>query len=150
VTIQAQIMDLLAEIKEKTSTAIILITHDLGVVASMADRVAVMYAGKVVETGTCEDIFYRNAHPYTQALLKSLPSVDMNKTQRLVSIPGTPPDLLNPPKGCGFGARCTHCMKICHEEQPPVFKVGEGHEAACWLLHPDCPSAAERGEPDEQ
>jgi oligopeptide transport system ATP-binding protein len=116
----------------------------------MADRVAVMYAGKVVETGTCEDIFYRNAHPYTQALLKSLPSVDMNKTQRLVSIPGTPPDLLNPPKGCGFGARCTHCMKICHEEQPPVFKVGEGHEAACWLLHPDCPSAAERGEPDEQ
>ena len=150
VTIQAQIMDLLAEIKEKTSTAIILITHDLGVVASMADRVAVMYAGKVVETGTCEDIFYRNAHPYTQALLKSLPSVDMNKTQRLVSIPGTPPDLLNPPKGCGFGARCTHCMKICHDEQPPVFKVGEGHEAACWLLHPDCPSAAERGEPDEQ
>ena len=150
VTIQAQIMDLLAEIKEKTSTAIILITHDLGVVASMADRVAVMYAGKVVETGTCEDIFYRNAHPYTQALLKSLPSVDMNKTQRLVSIPGTPPDLLNPPKGCGFGARCTHCMKICHEEQPPVFKVGEGHEAACWLLHPDCPSVAERGEPDEQ
>ena len=128
----------------------ILITHDLGVVASMADRVAVMYAGKVVETGTCEDIFYRNAHPYTQALLKSLPSVDMNKTQRLVSIPGTPPDLLNPPKGCGFGARCTHCMKICHDEQPPVFKVGEGHEAACWLLHPDCPSAAERGEPDEQ
>jgi len=116
----------------------------------MADRVAVMYAGKVVETGTCEDIFYRNAHPYTQALLKSLPSVDMNKTQRLVSIPGTPPDLLNPPKGCGFGARCTHCMKICHEEQPPVFKVGEGHEAACWLLHPDCPSVAERGEPDEQ
>ena len=150
VTIQAQIMDLLAEIKEKTSTAIILITHDLGVVASMADRVAVMYAGKVVETGTCEDIFYRNAHPYTQALLKSLPSVDMNKTQRLVSIPGTRPVLLNPPKGCGFGARCTHCMKICHEEQPPVFKVGEGHEAACWLLHPDCPSAAERGEPDEQ
>ena len=150
VTIQAQIMDLLAEIKEKTNTAIILITHDLGVVASMADRVAVMYAGKVVETGTCEDIFYRNAHPYTQALLKSLPSVDMTKAQRLVSIPGTPPDLLNPPKGCGFGARCTHCMKICHDEQPPVFKVGEGHEAACWLLHPDCPSAAERGEPDEQ
>ena len=150
VTIQAQILDLLKELKDKINSSIMLITHDLGVVASMADRVAVMYAGKVVETGTCEDIFYRNAHPYTQALLKSLPSVDMNKTQRLVSIPGTPPDLLNPPKGCGFGARCTHCMKICHEEQPPVFKVGEGHEAACWLLHPDCPSAAERGEPDEQ
>ena len=150
VTIQAQILDILKVAQRETGAAVVLITHDLGVVASMADRVAVMYAGKVVETGTCEDIFYRNAHPYTQALLKSLPSVDMNKTQRLVSIPGTPPDLLNPPKGCGFGARCTHCMKICHEEQPPVFKVGEGHEAACWLLHPDCPSAAERGEPDEQ
>ena len=150
VTIQAQILEVLEKAKDITGASVVLITHDLGVVASMADRVAVMYAGKVVETGTCEDIFYRNAHPYTQALLKSLPSVDMNKTQRLVSIPGTPPDLLNPPKGCGFGARCTHCMKICHEEQPPVFKVGEGHEAACWLLHPDCPSAAERGEPDEQ
>ena len=149
VTIQAQIMDLLAEIKEETNTAIILITHDLGVVASMADRVAVMYAGKVVETGTVQDIFYNSTHPYTQALLKSLPSVDMTKEERLVSIPGTPPDLIKPPKGCGFGARCTHCMKICHEEQPPVFQVGEGHEASCWLLHPDCPSAAERGEPNE-
>lgn len=149
VTIQAQIMDLLAEIKEETNTSIILITHDLGVVASMADRVAVMYAGKVVETGTVEDIFYRSSHPYTQALLKSLPSVDMTKAERLVSIPGTPPDLIKPPKGCGFGARCTHCMKICHEEQPPVFQVGDGHEASCWLLHPDCPSAAERGEPNE-
>ncbi len=149
VTIQAQIMDLLAEIKEETNTAIILITHDLGVVASMADRVAVMYAGKVVETGTVEDIFYRSTHPYTQALLKSLPSVDMTKEERLVSIPGTPPDLIRPPKGCGFGARCTHCMKICKQEQPPVFQVGDGHEASCWLLHPDCPSAAERGEPNE-
>lgn len=149
VTIQAQIMDLLAEIKEKTNTAIILITHDLGVVASMADRVAVMYAGKVVETGTCEDIFYRSSHPYTQALLKSLPSVEMSKDERLVSIPGTPPDLIRPPKGCGFAARCTHCMKICREAQPDVFKMGEGHEASCWLLHPDCPSAAERGEPNE-
>ena len=149
VTIQAQIKDLLAEIKEETNTSIILITHDLGVVASMADRVAVMYAGKVVETGTVEDIFYRSSHPYTQALLKSLPSVDMTKAERLVSIPGTPPDLIKPPKGCGFGARCTHCMKICNEEQPPVFQVGDGHEASCWLLHPDCPSAAERGEPNE-
>ena len=113
VTIQAQIMDLLAEIKEETSTAIILITHDLGVVASMADRVAVMYAGKIVEMGTCEDIFYRNAHPYTQALLKSLPSVDADKKDKLVSIPGTPPDLLAPPKGCAFAARCSHCMKLC-------------------------------------
>ena len=146
VTIQAQIMDLLAEIKEETNTAIILITHDLGVVAGMADRVAVMYAGKIVETGSVEDIFYRNKHPYTQALLKSLPSVDADKKERLVSIAGTPPDLLAPPKGCAFGARCTHCMKICQEEQPPEFTVGEGHVASCWLLHPDCPSAEERGE----
>ena len=146
VTIQAQIMDLLAEIKHDTNTAIILITHDLGVVAGMADRVAVVYAGKIVETGTVEDIFYRNSHPYTQALLKSLPTVDADKKERLVSIAGTPPDLLNPPKGCGFGARCKHCMKICQEEQPPEFTVSEGHTASCWLLHPDCPSAEERGE----
>ena len=146
VTIQAQIMDLLAEIKEETNTAIILITHDLGVVAGMADRVAVMYAGKIVETGAVEDIFYHNAHPYTQALLKSLPTVDSDRTERLVSIAGTPPDLLNPPKGCAFAARCKHCMKICQEEQPPEFTVGEGHVASCWLLHPDCPSAEERGE----
>lgn len=146
VTIQAQIMDLLKEIKEETDTAIILITHDLGVVAGMADRVAVMYAGKIVETGTVEDIFYRNSHPYTQALLKSLPTVESEKKDRLVSIPGTPPDLLAPPKGCAFGARCKHCMKICQEEQPPEFTLGEGHTASCWLLHPDCPSAEERGE----
>ena len=148
VTIQAQIMDLLADIKRDTSTAIILITHDLGVVAGMADRVAVMYAGKIVETGTVEDVFYRNAHPYTQALLKSLPTIDSDKKDRLVSIAGTPPDLLNPPTGCGFAARCKHCMHICKEEQPPEFTVGEGHTASCWLLHPDCPSAEERGEKD--
>ena len=148
VTIQAQIMDLLAEIKEETNTAIILITHDLGVVAGMADRVAVMYAGKIVETGTVQDVFYRNAHPYPQALLKSLPTIDSDKKDRLVSIAGTPPDLLNPPKGCGFAARCKHCMHICKEEQPPEFTVGENHTASCWLLHPDCPSAEERGEKD--
>lgn len=150
VTIQAQIMDLLAEIKQDTNTAIILITHDLGVVASMADRVAVMYAGKIVETGTSEDIFYRNAHPYTQALLKSLPTVDADKKDRLVSIAGSPPDLLDPPKGCAFAARCKHCMHICREEQPPQFTVGEGHTAACWQLHEDCPSGAERGDKDAE
>lgn len=146
VTIQAQIMELLIELKEKINTAIILITHDLGVVAGAADRVAVMYAGKVVETGTCEDIFYRGKHPYTLALLKSLPSPDTTKAEKLMSIPGTPPDLLSPPKGCGFAARCHHCMKICQEEQPPEFTLGEGHVASCWLLHPDCPSPEERGE----
>lgn len=138
VTIQAQIMDLLQEIKEKTNTAIILITHDLGVVASMADRVAVMYAGKVVETGTAKDIFYNPSHPYTRALLKSLPTTEMDRSVRLVSIPGTPPDLLNPPIGCGFANRCDNCMKICHEELPPQFEVNENHTSSCWLLHKDC------------
>ena len=145
VTIQAQIMDLLVELKEKIETAIILITHDLGVVAGIADRVAVMYAGKVVETGTVRDIFYRNAHPYTKALLKSLPSPETTKDEALTAIPGTPPDLLNPPVGCGFAARCEHCMQICKEELPPELPLGEGHTACCWLLHPDCPSAEERG-----
>ena len=145
VTIQAQIMELLAELKEKINTAIILITHDLGVVAGIADRVAVMYAGKVVETGTTEEIFYENKHPYTEALLRSLPSADQGKREPLMSIPGTPPDLLCPPKGCGFAARCRHCMQICKEEQPPEFELSTGHKASCWLLHPDCPSAEERG-----
>lgn len=148
VTIQAQIMELLADIKNEIHTAIILITHDLGVVAGSADRVAVMYAGKIVETGSTRDIFYHSAHPYTQALIGSLPSVDVTKQQRLVSIPGTPPDLLVPPKGCGFAARCKYCMRVCQEEYPPEFTVGEGHTANCWLLHPDCPCAKERGMTD--
>jgi oligopeptide transport system ATP-binding protein len=146
VTIQAQIMDLLEEIREKTNTAIILITHDLGVVASAADRVAVMYAGKIVELGTAEDIFYRPAHPYTKALLKSLPTTDMDRSVRLVSIPGTPPDLLNPPVGCGFASRCNNCMKICKQELPPLFEVGQKHNSACWLHHEDCPGAQSGGE----
>lgn len=139
VTIQAQIMDLLQEIRKDMNTAIILITHDLGVVASIADRIAVMYAGKVVESGTSKDIFYNPSHPYTEALLNSLPKHDSNKEDQLTSIPGTPPDLLNPPVGCPFAARCEKCMKICQTKQPPVFKVNEGHESACWLLHKDCP-----------
>lgn len=143
VTIQAQIIDLLSDVRKEFDTAIILITHDLGVVASLADRIAVMYAGKVVETGTGKDIFYNPSHPYTKALLSSLPKHDTNKEDTLTSIPGTPPDLLNPPKGCGFASRCTKCMKICKEKQPPVFKVGEGHESSCWLLHKDCPTEKE-------
>ena len=113
VTIQAQIMQLMAKVREETGTAIILITHDLGVVANLADRVAVMYAGKIVETGTAEDIFYRPKHPYTQALLKSLPTVETSREEKLVSIAGTPPDLFMPPKGCEFASRCEHCMKVC-------------------------------------
>lgn len=146
VTIQAQIMDLLEEIKEKTNTAIILITHDLGVVASMSDRVAVMYAGKIVEIGTAEDIFYRPSHPYTSALLKSLPTTEMDRSIRLVSIGGTPPDLLNPPLGCPFASRCTHAMQICQTELPPHFDVDKNHQSACWLLHEDCPSKTVGGE----
>lgn len=140
VTIQAQIIDLLADIRKEVGAAIILITHDLGVVASLANRVAVMYAGKVVETGTVKDIFYRPKHPYTVALLNSLPKHDTSKEELLVSIPGTPPDLLNPPTGCAFASRCEHCMKVCQSKQPPIFSLDEGHEVSCWLLHKDCPS----------
>lgn len=139
VTIQAQIMDLLLEIKNKTNTAIILITHDLGVVASVADRVAVMYAGKIVETGTAKEIFYTPSHPYTKALLKSLPEVDMDPNERLVSIPGTPPDLIRPPVGCGFASRCSNCMKLCKSDYPEEFTIEGDHYAACWLHHDDCP-----------
>lgn len=144
VTIQAQIMDLMSDIKKELHTAIILITHDLGVVASLADRVAVMYAGKIVESGTVKDIFYNPKHPYTRALLKSLPQLNTNRDEQLVSIPGTPPDLLNPPKGCGFASRCQSCMKICQSKQPPVFTLGEKHSAACWLLHDSCPANAQK------
>lgn len=143
VTIQAQIMQLMGKIKDETKTAIILITHDLGVVANLADKVAVMYAGKVVEKGTARDIFYKPGHPYTKALLKSLPTIDTKKEEQLVSIPGTPPDLYAPPQGCGFASRCEHCMKICQVNQPPVFEVGEGHTASCWRLHPDFPGKKE-------
>lgn len=141
VTIQAQIIDLLDDIRKKTGTAIVLITHDLGVVASLADRIAVMYAGKVVETGAAKDIFYNPSHPYTVALLNSLPKHDTNKSDKLSSIPGTPPDLLDPPKGCAFASRCEKCMKICQNKQPPIFKLNDGHEASCRLLHKDCPSS---------
>ncbi|MEG2671751.1 MAG: ABC transporter ATP-binding protein [Ruthenibacterium sp.] len=144
VTIQAQIMDLMENIKKELHTAIILITHDLGVVASLADRVAVMYAGKIVEIGTVNDIFYNPKHPYTRALLKSLPQLNTNRDEQLVSIPGTPPDLLKPPKGCGFASRCQSCMKICRSKQPPVFELNEKHSAACWLLHDDCPANAQK------
>ena len=143
VTIQAQIMQLMGKIREETKTAIILITHDLGVVANLADQVAVMYAGKVVEKGTVRDIFYKSAHPYTKALLKSLPTIDTKKEEELISIPGTPPDLYAPPQGCGLASRCEHCMKICQANQPPVFELGEGHTASCWRLHPDFPGKKE-------
>ena len=145
VTIQAQIMQLMAKVREETGTAIILITHDWGVVANLADRGAVMYAGKIVETGTAEDIFYRPKHPYTQALLKSLPTVETSREEKLVSIAGTPPDLFMPPKGCEFASRCEHCMKVCKKHVPPTYEVGAGHKAACWRLHPACPVQRKEG-----
>lgn len=137
VTIQAQIMDLMADIKRDIGTAIILITHDLGVVANLADRVAVMYAGKIVETGEVTDIFYNPSHPYTNGLLASLPRIDSDRKKQLLAIEGTPPDLFAPPDGCEFAARCTHCMNICKANVPPLFDLGNGHKSACWMLHPD-------------
>ena len=146
VTIQAQIIDLLKQINDSEGTAIILITHDLGVVASMADRINVMYAGRVMEAGSADDIFYRAAHPYTQGLLESLPTITTERDKKLIAIPGTPPNLLNPLVGCEFAPRCRYAMKVCQEEQPPHFDLGSGHSASCWLLHPDCPKSAKNKE----
>ncbi|WP_412989797.1 ABC transporter ATP-binding protein [Pediococcus siamensis] len=138
VTIQAQILDLMKELQEKISTSIIFITHDLGVVAGMADRVAVMYAGKIVEYGTVDEIFYNPQHPYTWGLLNSMPTLDTAKG-KLESIPGTPPDLLDPPAGDPFAARNPYAMKIDEQKEPPFFKVSDTHYAATWLLHPYAP-----------
>lgn len=142
VTIQNQILDLIKDLQKKTNNAVILITHDLGVVANIAHRVAVMYAGKIVEEGSSEDIFYHPRHPYTMALISSVPRLDLKNKKALSSIPGSPPDLLNPPAGCAFSPRCSHCMQICREQEPPVTSFSEGHKAACWLHHPYAPQFA--------
>jgi oligopeptide transport system ATP-binding protein len=139
VTIQAQILELMKEIQRKTDSAIIFITHDLGVVANVADKVAVMYAGRVVEMGTVDDIFYNPKHPYTWGLLASMPDLDNEQGAELVAIPGTPPDLLNPPKGDAFAPRNPNALKIDYEMEPPMFKVSDTHYAATWLLHEDAP-----------
>ena len=137
VTIQSQILELINDLKEKRQLSIIFITHDLGVVANMADRIAVMYAGKIVEYGSSEDIFYEAAHPYTWALLSSMPDLDTN--EKLDAIPGTPPNMIYPPVGDAFAARNKYAMQIDFERQPPMFKVSDTHYAATWLLHPDAP-----------
>ena len=137
VTIQAQILQLLKEMQVKYNLTIVLITHDLGVVANMADRICVMYAGRIVEVGTCEDIFYRPAHPYTWALLSAMP--DLHTEETLFAIPGAPPNMLHPPKGDAFAARNKYAMKIDFEKEPPYFKISDTHYAATWLLHPDAP-----------
>jgi oligopeptide transport system ATP-binding protein len=134
VTIQAQILELMMELKEKLGMAIIMITHDLGVVASMCDKIAVMYAGRIVEYGTTDDIFYRPKHEYTKGLLKSIPRLDTKESERLVPIEGNPIDLLNPPAGCPFAPRCGNCMKICLREMPPVSQFDEVHYTQCWMI----------------
>ena len=137
VTIQAQILELINNLKKERNLSVIFITHDLGVVANMADDIAVMYAGKIVEYGTAEDIFYDPRHPYTWALLSSMP--DLDTKEKLDAIPGTPPNMIYPPKGDAFADRNKYAMEIDFEEQPPMFAVSETHSAATWLLHPDAP-----------
>ncbi|MFR2409947.1 MAG: ABC transporter ATP-binding protein [[Clostridium] symbiosum] len=134
VTIQAQILELMMELKEKLGMAIIMITHDLGVVASMCDRIAVMYAGKVVEYGTTEDIFSNPSHEYTKGLLRSIPKLNEKEHSRLVPIEGSPVDMLNPPAGCPFAPRCDSCMKICLRQMPEYTDISDVHYSACWLL----------------
>lgn len=140
VTIQAQILDIMRDISVKTGTSIILITHDLGVIAETCNDLIVMYGGMPMEMGSVEDIFANPQHPYTQGLLKSVPRMDREQKERLKPIAGSPPDLLKPPAGCPFSTRCPHVMQICKEQPAPMFKVGVDHTSACWLLHEDAPA----------
>jgi len=137
VTIQAQILELMRDIQRKTHMAIIFITHNLGVVSEICDRVSVMYAGKIVETGKVDDIFYSPKHPYTKGLLKSMPRVDHEEYERLVPIKGTPVDMLNPPEGCAFAPRCDQCMNICMKKNPPTMELENEHSVRCWRLAKD-------------
>ncbi|HWO75909.1 MAG TPA: ABC transporter ATP-binding protein [Bacillus sp. (in: firmicutes)] len=142
VTIQAQILDLMKDLKRKLNTSIVLITHDLGVVASMCERIIVMYGGQIVEEGTTREVFYSPKHPYTWGLIRSLPKVTTGEKKKLIPIPGSPPDLLDPPKGCPFAARCEHAMKICELRPPQDTQVSDTHRVSCWLMHPKAPKIA--------
>lgn len=139
VTIEAQILDLLLELREKLGTSIIMITHDLGVIAKLCDRVVVMYGGKVVEHGTVQEIFYETAHPYTRGLMDSIAGLDTPKDAVLTPIEGTPPDLFSPPKGCPFAARCQYAMDICYKYPPQTTSLTQEHETCCWLQHEYAP-----------
>ena len=139
VTIQAQIMDLMRDLKEKMNTAIILVTHDLGVVANFADRIQVMYAGQVMERGTAREIFYESKHPYTWALLSSVPKLAKESKQELYALKGTPPDLILPLNHCPFASRCEYCMPICKERNPMETTLSGTHKVSCWLQHPKAP-----------
>ena len=134
VTIQAQILELMQELRAKLKMGIIMITHDLGVVASMCEKIAVMYAGHIVEYGTADEIFYNPKHEYTKGLIKSIPKLNAEKIERLIPIEGQPVDLLNPPAGCPFAPRCDKCMKICLREMPPKTVLSDTHYSNCWLL----------------
>ena len=134
VTIQAQILELMIELREKLGMSIIMITHDLGIVSSMCEKIAVMYAGKIVEYGTVDEIFYETSHEYTKGLLRSIPKLTSETHEKLVPIEGTPVDMLNPPKGCPFAPRCGACMKICLREMPPYTDLSDTHYSACWLI----------------
>ena len=148
VTIQAQILELMQSLQKKLGMAIIMVTHDLGVIADMCDEIIVMYGGRVCERGTAEDIFYRPAHEYTKGLLKSIPSVD-RKGEKLIPIPGTPINLLNMPKGCAFCPRCENAMKICIEEVPPEIQMPDGHFASCWMSVKEQMEAQQEGKNNE-
>jgi oligopeptide/dipeptide ABC transporter ATP-binding protein len=139
VTIQAQILELMLELQRTENMSIILITHDLAVVARMADRVAVMYAGQIIESGTVDDIFYRSSHPYTLGLKQAMPSNTHDRDKSLTPILGSPPDLFKPPLGCGYCARCPYAMAVCAEHLPTETKISESHGAMCWLHHPKAP-----------
>ena len=146
VTIQAQILELMMDLKEKLGMAIIMITHDLGVVASMCEKIAVMYAGHIVEYGTTDEIFYQPGHEYTKGLINSIPKLNTEVRERLVPIEGTPVDLLNPPAGCPFAPRCKNCMKICLSKMPPRTELSDTHYTYCWLQQK---AAFEKGEKAE-
>ncbi|HHV95844.1 MAG TPA: ABC transporter ATP-binding protein [Clostridiaceae bacterium] len=134
VTIQAQIMELMTELKNKINMAIILITHDLGIVSRMCEKIIVMYGGKIMEQGTIDDIFYNPKHEYTKGLLRSIPKLTAKEHEKLIPIEGTPVDMLNPPAGCPFAPRCKKCMKICLKKMPEYTKISDTHYSACWLL----------------
>lgn len=139
VTVQAQILELMKEMQRERGTSIIIISHDMGAVASIAKNVAVMYGGLVVESGTAEDIFYRHEHPYTKGLLDSVPKAGQRKDKELDSIEGTPPDLVKPPVGCPFADRCKYAMQICKDHLPEETALSEDHKCRCWLLDSECP-----------
>lgn len=146
VTIQAQILELMMDLKAKIGMSIIMITHDLGVVANMCDKIAVMYAGKIVEYGTADDIFYNPQHEYTKGLLQSIPKLTDTTHEKLVPIEGQPVDLLNPPAGCPFAPRCTKCMRVCLRDMPPYYNYSDVHFSACWLRQKADWEAAQGGE----